>query len=76
VLEALDRGEAVEAQACTATNCGDAARGVKDLAGRLGVSVACKGTCKWFYSKQGGWQKECYVRCSGPGITIECTVGV
>jgi hypothetical protein len=56
-------------------DCGGAVRGVKALAAEFGQAVNCRYTCKWFYSEGGGWQKECYFKCAGSGLTIEGTAG-
>jgi len=64
----------VELAACTSDSCGRVVQRVKSIYGSLTSStLGCKYTCKWFYSKAGGWQKECYFKCSDGGLTIEGT---
>jgi hypothetical protein len=72
-IEALDGDEVVASQACTNESCGQVVKGVKRLAAEFDVTLSCRYTCIWTYSKLGGWQRECYFRCSGKGITLEGT---
>jgi len=74
-LRALTGGTgAAAAASCTTESCRQVVKGVKALYAKLlGEQLSCKYTCKWFYSQGGGWQKECYFRCSGKGVTMEGT---
>jgi hypothetical protein len=74
LLTALNkRTGVVEAQACTAANCGGVVKGVKAVAAEFGVTLTCRYTCKWFYSEGGGWRKECYFKCKDGNLTVEGT---
>ena len=73
-IEDFGRTGVAEAQACTIDSCREKVRGVKAIAAKFGRTLSCKYACKWFYSKGGGWQKECYFVCNdGKGVTLEGT---
>jgi len=37
-------------------------------------NMRCKSSCQWFYSAGGGWQLECYIRCTANGWSFEVTL--
>jgi hypothetical protein len=74
-IEAINRDETVGLSACTTESCAQVVRGVKALAAQFDYKLSCRYKCIWTWSKLGGWQKECYFRCSDSqrGLSVEGT---
>src|SRR5262249_19836279 len=66
-------GGVMQAAACSTSTCSAKRNGMKGaLEYIFGGAFSCRSDCKWFWSKGGGWQYECYIRCNnGKGLEVE-----
>jgi hypothetical protein len=74
-IEAGDWAKGVpEETDCTLAGCGLKTAGLKQLINLSGITVSCRYSCEWFYSKGGGWEHVCYANCQGGGLQMEAVL--